>query len=54
MHHLQGQEFLESVEVAVVVEQGVILLDAERGDEAVDASSKSPTAATWAGGGYWI
>jgi hypothetical protein len=39
MHHLQVQEFLERVEVAVVVEQGVILLDAERGDETVNGLS---------------
>jgi len=44
MHHLQAQEFLEGVEVAVVVEQGVLLLDAERRDEAIDGfSNGSPS-----------
>ena len=43
MHHLQVQEFLEGVEVAVVVKQGVMqgvmLLDAKRRDEAGDGLS---------------
>ena len=32
MNHVQVQEFLEGVEVAIAVKQGVILLDAECGD----------------------
>src|SRR5688572_10667139 len=55
MHHLQVEQFLEGVEVAVFVEQGVILLDAERGDEAVDGlsnrSASRAEVAVVAGGG---
>ncbi len=36
MHDLQIEELLEGIEVAVAVEQCVVVLDAERGDEAVD------------------
>jgi hypothetical protein len=39
MHDFQLKEFLEGIEVAVAVEQGVIVLQAERGDEAVDGLS---------------
>src|SRR5688572_15895706 len=55
MNHVQVQEFLKGVEVAVAVEQGVMVLDAERGDEAVDGLSNrsAPRAevAEVAGGG---
>ncbi len=41
-HNLQLLELLEGIEVAVAVEQGVVVLDAERGNEAVDGLSNGP------------
>jgi hypothetical protein len=39
MHDFQLKEFLEGIEVAVAGEQGVIVRQAERGNEAVDGLS---------------
>ena len=35
MQHLQSEQFLERVELAVMMEQGTVVLEAERGDQAV-------------------